>query len=148
MARIPSVPLPYNGIRRFGAFVCLLTIAGFEISTLKYREILPRLRSLPVMVRLDPDTARLHGSGFAFDRRYGAFLISVRDATPASATVALEAPRSSPSYEYAAAYVLAPRRVVGSGQIPEKISEKISEAQFIARYGAGIARLESLGPRH
>jgi hypothetical protein len=135
-----SVPPPYNRIRRFAAFVCLLVIAGFEISTLKFRELAPRLRSLPVMVRLDPDRARVYGSGFAFDRRYGEFLISVRDATPVWATIELEAPSSSQLYGYSAAYVLAPRRVVPP--------ERLSEAGFAAKYEGGFGRLSSPGQRH
>lgn len=109
--------------------VCLLTVAGFEIAGLKFRELGPRLRALPGFAAISPEEGRSHGSGFAFDRRYGEFLESVRRVVPATATVALEAPRTSQLYEFAAAYMLAPRRVVPFSEI--------RDAQFAAVYGSG-----------
>ena len=80
---------------------------------------------------MGPDEARLHGSGFAFDRRYGEFLESVRLAVPATATVALDAPSASQLFGYSAAYVLAPRRVVPFS--------RLAEADFAAAYGTAQA---------
>jgi hypothetical protein len=63
------------------------------------------------------DAARLGGSGFAFDRRLGAFLRGVASATPPGATIALSvATEEGDPATYAAAYYLAPRRVVGPGR--------------------------------
>jgi hypothetical protein len=101
-----------GAIRKFAVAVCLLTIAGFEAGSLNFHELGPRLRALPRFAAMEPDAARLHGSGFAFDRRYGEFLESVESAVPASATIALDAPQGSQLYAYSAAYVLAPRWVV------------------------------------
>ena len=116
-------------LRKFAVGVCLLTIAGFEAGSLKVRELRPRLRALPGFASLSPEEGRLHGSGFAFDRRYGAFLESVRKAVPPSATIALDVPASPVLYAYSAAYVLAPRRVVPFGNL--------AEADFAAVYGSG-----------
>lgn len=116
-----------DGFRKTAVIVCLLTVAGFEIASLKFQELGPRLRALPVFARMEPDAARAHGSGLAFDRRYGMFLESVRLAVPATATVAIEAPATSGLYAYSAAYVLAPRRVVPFS--------RLAEADFAAAYG-------------
>ena len=116
-----------DGLRKSAVIVCLLTVAGFEIGGLKFRELGPRLRALPLFARMEPDAARPHGSAFAFDRRYGEFLESVRLAVPASATVALDAPPAQ-LYGYSAAYVLAPRRVVPLS--------RLAEADFAASFGS------------
>ncbi len=120
-----------SGLRKFAVIVCLLTIAGFEIASLKFRELPARLRALPRFASLDPQAARLRGSGFAFDRRFGEFLESVGAAVPPSATIALDAPGDSQMYGYSAAYVLAPRRVV-----PPAL---VREAEFAAAFGIGRA---------
>ena len=124
-------------LRKFAVAVCLATIAGYEVSSLKFGELLPRFRSLPGFASMDADQARLHGSGFAFDRAYGDFLDSVRRGVPAGSTVALDAPRTSLLYRYSAAYVLAPRRVVPFVDLPQ--------ADFAAVYGKkGRASLDRL----
>ena len=114
--------------RKFAVAVSLLTIAGFEVGTLKFRELGPRIRALPAFASMSPDEARTRGSGFAFDRGFGEFLESVRRAVPATATVALDAPADSQQYGYGAAYVLAPRRVV--------TFRSLGEAEFAAVFGA------------
>ena len=119
---------PSSKVLKGIASACLLTVAAFEVSGLKFRELSPRWRALPLFAGLGPDEARAHGSGLAFDRAYGEFLESVRLAVPLNATVALDAPGSSQLYEYAAAYVLAPRRVV-------PISD-LRNADFAAVFGA------------
>ena len=116
-----------DGFRKFAVIVCLLVVAGFELAGLKFRELGPRFRALPVFARMEPDVARAHGSGLAFDRRYGQFLDAIRLAVPATATVAIEAPITSGLYAYSAAYVLAPRRVVPFS--------RLAEADFAAAYG-------------
>jgi len=114
-----------DGFRKSAVIVCVLTVAGFEISGMKLRELGPRFRALPAFARMEPDAARAHGSGLAFDRRYGQFLEAIRLAVPATATVALDAPAGL--YVYSAAYVLAPRRVVPFS--------RLAEADFAAAYG-------------
>lgn len=118
---------PPSTLRKFAVAVCLLTIAGFEVGTLKFHELGPRLRALPRFASLSPEDGRIHGSGFAFDRRYGEFLESIRRAVPPSAAVALDAPRDSQLYGYSAAYVLAPRRVVSF--------PSLDDAEFAAVFG-------------
>jgi hypothetical protein len=108
---------------------CLLMIAAFEVGSLKFQELGPRLRALPRFASLSPEEARIHGSGFAFDRGFGEFLESVRRAVPPSATVALDAPLDSQLYAYCAAYVLAPRRVVSF--------RSLQDADFAAVFGIG-----------
>jgi hypothetical protein len=125
------VQRPPGKLRKFAVIVCLLTLAGFEVASLKFHELGPRLRALPRFASMTPEEARVRGSGFAFDRRFGEFLESVREAVPPSAPVALEVPKSSQLYGYSAAYVLAPRRVV-----PIDLRR---EAEFAAVFGAGRA---------
>lgn len=122
--RVPS------GFRKSAVIVCLLTLADFETGSLKFREFFPRMQAIRRLARVSPETGRVMGSGFAFDRRYGMFLESVRKAVPPSATVSLDAPANPPIYTYAAAYVLAPRRVVAAGS---------PDADYAAAYGAGHA---------
>jgi hypothetical protein len=120
--RAPSV------FRKFAVAVCLVTIAGFEIGSLKFQELRPRLSALPRFASMPAEEARIHGSGFAFDRAFGEFLESVRRAVPPSATIALDAPLDSQPYVYGAAYVLAPRRVVSF--------RSVEEADFAAVFGS------------
>ena len=66
------------------------------------------------------------GTGFWFDRNYGAFLDEVGRRTPVTSTVAVIAPAWPDVYTYQAVYQLAPRRVVDS--------RRAAEADYVAAY--------------
>jgi hypothetical protein len=69
---------------------------------------------------MPPEIGRIGGSGFAFARRVGRFVLGVARATPPEATVALSyATDEGDVATYASSYCLAPRRVVGPGRMPE-----------------------------
>lgn len=99
-----------GGGRRFA--VLALSIAALfaaELATLDFRDVGARIR-----MALGPhDLARdrIQGTDFLFDRGYGAFLDRLARTTPAGKPVRLCAPRTNELYDYAAAYVLAPRPV-------------------------------------
>ncbi|HET9794686.1 MAG TPA: hypothetical protein VFS34_09505 [Thermoanaerobaculia bacterium] len=116
--------------RRRLAIVCVLVVLAAEAASLRAGEIRGRWGAFGAFFAKSPEDARLGGSSFAFNRRLGPFLRGVESATPADATIALTfATDEGDPATYAAAYVLAPRRVVGPG--------RQREADFAALFGAG-----------
>lgn len=105
--------------RKFLALALFACLFVSEAASLNWRELRERARALPRFARLSPEEARLHGSALAFDRPFGLFLQGVVRATPPTSTVALLAPASSDREDYAAQYILAPRRVVEIGSSRE-----------------------------
>lgn len=97
-----------------------------ELASLNWKEFRARARALPRFAALSPEVGRLHGSALSFDRSFGLFLEGVARATPPGSTVALLTPGGSDVDEYAAAYILAPRRVVRF--------QKSGNADFAAAY--------------
>jgi hypothetical protein len=106
----------------------LIVVLVCEARTLDRDEWRRRARALPVLVSMPPERARSHESSFGFDRNFAPFLEGVRRATPAGATIALLVPTADTRYLFAAAYVLAPRRIVGT--------DRLTEADFAAAYRA------------
>jgi hypothetical protein len=130
---MPGVRPPIEG-RRLAAIVCVLVLFGAEVSSLRFPELRGRWGALRAFASMSPEDARLGGSGFAFNRRLGPFLQGVARRTPSRSTIAISfANEEGGPATYAAAYCLAPRRVVGPG--------RVSEADFAARFdgrSAGI----------
>jgi hypothetical protein len=106
--------------RRWMATVCLAVLLGCELAAFRASEFRGRWGALVALGAMPADEARLHGSSFGFDRRLGWFLDGVAAATPLSATVALPfvSPEGTPR-TFAAAYLLAPRRVVDFSRLNE-----------------------------
>jgi len=97
---------------RYRSAVLALSVAAIfaaEIATLDLRDVAARVR-----MALGPhDLARdrLAGTDFLFDRGYGAFLDRIVRTTPPGTPLRLCMPRTNELYDYAAAYLLAPRPV-------------------------------------
>ena len=120
-------PPPRQRQRRYSAIACLLILLAAEAASFRAKEFRGRWGALFFFAGKSAEDAILGGSGFAFDRRLGPFLHAVETATPPDSTVAL--PFAGPKGNlatYAAAYVLAPRRIVGFG--------RIGQADFAALY--------------
>lgn len=126
-----SLPPTLTWPRRWGAALGLALLVVLEAASLRRDELGRRLRALCTLSRLPPGEAILHGTAFGFDRRYGPFLEGVRRATPPGATVAVGGIAPTPGYLYTAAYLLAPRRVLTSGDL--------SGADFVAVFADGPA---------
>jgi len=113
-------------LRAWLSAVSLAGLALCAIAASPWRELRPRARALAFSARSGPESARLSGSAFAFDRAYGEFLEAVRRRTPPNSTVAVAIPKEEEGYLYTAAYVLAPRRIVSE--------DRLGEADFAAGY--------------
>ena len=98
-------------LRRRSAILALSIAAIFaaEIASLDFRDAGARIEM--ALRPHDPARDRLAGTDFQFDRGYGAFLERIARATPPDAPLRLCMPRTSELYDYAAAYLLAPRPV-------------------------------------
>jgi hypothetical protein len=95
--------------------------------TLRPREFVRRWTFLARSIAGE-SPASTEDSRFWFDPAYSEFLEDVKRRTPPEATVALFVPRTPDTYTYLAAYLLAPRRVVGR--------ELETEVDFVAVYGS------------
>lgn len=116
-------------MRRRAAILALSVAALFaaEIATLDFPDVAAR-----VGMALGPhDLARdrIRGTDFLFDRGYGEYLDRLARTTPAGMPVRLCVPRTNELYDFAAAYVLAPRPV-----------ERSSGGDFAYRCGEGPPR--------
>ena len=112
--------MPRIGGRRAASIVCLAVLFAAEAASLNRSELAGRWESFFVLGSMPPRQARLLGTMFRFDRALGRFLDGVASATPPNATVALPfASAEGDKPTYAAAYMLAPRRIVDFARLPE-----------------------------
>jgi hypothetical protein len=108
--------------------IILMTLLVIEIATARWAELRVSIARLVENSR-EPARARERGNVSAFDSAYAPFLDAVERHVPPSATVSIQAPSSDELYEYTAAYLLAPRRVV---------TAKMAGA-WVATYASGKA---------
>ncbi len=107
-------------VRRLAAAISLIVLFFCEISAISRAEAVRRCASLLLTASMPADEARLYGSTFWFDPQLGWFVHGVAMATPPQATIAIPfvSAQGNPQ-TFAAAYVLAPRRVVGYSHLGE-----------------------------
>ena len=98
-----------TGLRRAVLAIGLAGTLAAEIRTIDFADVAARARATVRSHDLERD--RAEGTDFLFDRPYGAFLEEVARRTPPGAAIRLCAPANNELYDFAAAYLLAPRAV-------------------------------------
>lgn len=98
-----------NRIRRGVLAICLAGMLAAEIRTIDLADVAARARATFGSHDLERD--RVEGTDFLFDRPYGSFLQDVARSTSPGASIRLCAPETNELYDFAAAYLLAPRTV-------------------------------------
>ena len=106
----------FSRARRAALGVCVAGLFAAEIRTIDFTDVSFRARATFRSHDLARD--RIEGTDFLFDRPFGGFLDEVARRTPPVATIRLCAPASPELYDFTAAYVLAPRAVVRTGDAP------------------------------
>jgi hypothetical protein len=96
-------------IRRAVLAVGLAGMLAAEIRTIDFADVAARARATFRAHDLERD--RAEGTDFIFDRSYGSFLEEVARRTPPGSTIRLCVPADNELYDFAAAYLLAPRPV-------------------------------------
>jgi hypothetical protein len=103
--RAPSSSRSRNAA--LGIFVAI--VFATEIASLDFRDT--RARIVRALAPHDLARDRIEGTDFLFDRGYGEFLDRLSRTAPPATPVRLCVPATNELYDYAAAYVLAPRPV-------------------------------------
>jgi hypothetical protein len=98
-----------TGARRAILAIGLAGMLAAEIRTIDFADAAARARATFRAHDLERD--RAEGTDFTFDRSYGSFLEEVARRTPPGSTIRLCAPADNELYDFAAAYLLAPRPV-------------------------------------
>ncbi len=89
--------------------LAMVGLFAIELRTIDLADV--RFRARATFRSHDLTRDRRDGTDFIFDRRYALFLEDVAAATAPDSNIDLCVPSNNEMYDYAAAYVLAPRRV-------------------------------------